>query len=340
VQGALFLGNQKVELHDFPDPEPGPGEVVVAIRASGMCGTDLHFYRSRSVLSRFIGGHEPAGVLAALGDGVPAEVGSVGDRVMVFHYSGCGVCGQCRSGWSQMCTTSPGLVYGTDAHGAHAPYMKVPAACVIRLDDALSFVAGAAIACGTGTAWGAIERLGDVGGRDLVVCGQGPVGLSATMLASARGARVIALDPEPSRRARALDFGAADVIDPTDLDTVAVIRELTRGRGAALGLETSGSSAGAASLLDSLAIWGHASFVGVGAEIKMDVLQYVRRQLTVTTSWSMSAVGMQECADFIVEHELPVDALFTHRWQLGQVVEAYEEFDKQQAGKAAIVFGA
>ena len=117
---------------------------------------------------------------------------------MVHHYKGCTVCNHCRSGWSQLCQEEPVLVYGNNAHGGHARYLKVPAFTLVPLRDELSFAAGAAIACGTGTAYGALRRLNLSGNDTIALFGQGPVGLSATQLAAAMGARVIALDVSPS----------------------------------------------------------------------------------------------------------------------------------------------
>jgi threonine dehydrogenase-like Zn-dependent dehydrogenase len=202
----------------------------------------------------------------------------------------------------------------------------------------LSFEAGAAIACGTGTAWGGLERLGDVGGADLVIYGQGPWACRRPCWRLAKGARVIAVDPEPNRLATAKRFGAAKIINPLEDDAPSAVRELT-GRGASLALETSGNTIAATNALKSLEPWGRACFVGVGAEIRIDVLEFLRRQLTAMTSWSMSIYGQRDCADFIVKNKLPIDELFTDRWALDDVIEAYENFNKQVAGKAAIVFG-
>ena len=93
MQGLVFVGDRHVELRNFPDPEPGPGDVVLAIKASGFCGSDLHRYRAPAVSAeesaRFcVVGHEPAGEVVAIGSGVAPETVSVGDRVMVHHYSG------------------------------------------------------------------------------------------------------------------------------------------------------------------------------------------------------------------------------------------------------------
>ena len=268
--GLVFLGGRALELRDFPDPVPGPQEVVVEIKASGLCGSDLHQYRADDP-PQCIGGHEPSGVVHAVGAGVDPRVASIGDRVTLHHYAGCTVCDQCRSGWFQLCERTA-IRYGADANGSHAPYMLVPAVTLVPLPQEVSFQAGAAIGCGTGTAWGALHRLGDMGGVRLTVFGQGPVGLSATMLASALGAEVIAVDISEARLRSAQKFGAAHTVNAADTDTEDAIAELTHGRGASHVLETSGSAQATASALAALSTWGRACFVGLGgAPVQFDV---------------------------------------------------------------------
>ena len=140
-----------------------------------MCGSDLHAYRKATGKSdKIIGGHEPSGVIAALGPGVAGGAARVGARVMVHHYHGCTTCEHCRSGWAQLCANGETEIYGINRNGAHARYMLVPADTLVPLDDRLSFAAGAAISCGTGTAWGALKRM-NLSGRDTIaIFGQGP----------------------------------------------------------------------------------------------------------------------------------------------------------------------
>ncbi|OZC80431.1 iditol 2-dehydrogenase [Rhodococcus sp. 06-418-5] len=345
MKGIVFTGNRRVEIRNFPVREPGPGEVVVAVRASGMCGSDLHVYRAArdgdDTVGQAIAGHEPAGVVHSVGPGVGDQLAAPGDRVMVHHYIGCTTCDSCRSGWPQMCTKAPFRAFGTQEHGGHAPYIVVPAATLVPLDDSLSFEAGAAIGCGTGTAWGGLERLGDVGGSTLVVFGQGPVGLSATMLATARGARVIAVDPEPARRVHAERFGAVATVDPVKSNASDMIRNLTDGAGVPLVLETSGNSSAISAGMDCLRPWGKICLIGLGAgEARFRVTDFYRTQVTVMTSWTMSIVQQRQCAEFVAREKLPIDELFSHRWHLSEAAEAYEEFDKQNAGKGVFVFDA
>ncbi len=347
MRGVVFLGGRRLEIRDFPDPAPGPGEVVLEIKASGMCGSDLKFYRTVGGAqalglggdgSPVIGGHEPCGVVAEVGPGVEPTEAKVGDRVMDHHYLGCGACKYCLDGWSQLCPEGF-LVYGVTAHGAHAPYMKAPARTLVPLPDELSFTTGAAISCGTGTAFGALRRLGLAAGDTIAIFGQGPVGLSATQFAAAMGARVIALDPGAERLARAKDFGADALIDPGQDAPVDAIRELTGGEGANLTLECSGHPDARLAAVRGLRTWGKACFVGEGGEVTFEVsTDLIRRQATLIGSWTFNKQGQADCARFVVEHGIDVESLFTHRFKLDQAAAAYELFDTQTTGKGVFEF--
>ncbi len=347
MKGVAFVGDRSIEFISVPDPTPGPQEVVLEIKASGVCGSDLKFYRApksgglaalgfKDNAEPVIAGHEPCGVIVGIG----RDVGNswrIGDRVMVHHYRGCECCHHCRTGWTQMCV-SGAAVYGVTAHGAHAPYMTVPASTLVRLPDELSFSTGAAISCGTGTAFGALVRL-NVTARDTVaIFGQGPVGLSATQLAAAMGAQVIAVDVSAGRVERAREFGASEIVNASTTDPVEAIMQLTGGRGATKTLDTSGASAGRSAAIRCSAAWGSACFVGEGGDVTIEVSpQMIRKQLSVFGSWTFSTVGQADCARFVAERGIPVDDLFTHRWTLEEAVKAYRVFDEGGSGKAVFV---
>jgi threonine dehydrogenase-like Zn-dependent dehydrogenase len=348
MRGAVFAGHRKIELREFPDPTPGPGEVVLAIKASGLCGSDLKFYRPApgeaqralglgDVTEPLIGGHEPCGVVAAVGPGVPEAEARPGMRVMCHHYAGCGVCKHCRVGWSQLCPNGF-VVYGVTAHGAHADYMKVPARTLVPLPDELSFTTGAAISCGSGTAYNALRRM-NVSGRDtLAVFGQGPVGLAATQLGTAMGARVIAIDMTRKRLDFAKDLGADVAIDPSADDPVKALKELTHGEGVSLALDCSGAEAARSAAIRATRTWGTVCFVGEGGSVTIDVSpQMLRKQLTVIGSWTFSSVIQAECARFVADRRIEVDRLFTHSFPLDEADAAYQLFDTQTTGKSVLM---
>ncbi len=346
MRGVTFLGARQLRLAELPDPAPGPNDVVVEIKASGMCGSDLKFYRGTgapaslglgAVSGPVIAGHEPCGIVAAVGSAVSERTARIGARVMVHHYSGCGTCAQCSTGWSQMCENGS-VVYGVTAHGAHAPYMKVPAHTLVSLPDELGFATGAAISCGTGTAYQALRRMNLRGGDTIAIIGQGPVGLSATQLAAAMGARVIAVDLSAGRLARAKEFGADALIDPQAGDAVAAIKSLTHGLGADMALDTSGASDGRLAAVRGTGAWGVACFVGEGGTVTLDVSpELLRKQLTILGSWTFSNFVQAQCARFIADRRIDVEHLFTHRWRLDQAEEAYRVFDRQTSGKGVFL---
>jgi threonine dehydrogenase-like Zn-dependent dehydrogenase len=347
MRGVTFLGERKLRLAEFPDPAPGPHDVVVEIKASGMCGSDLKFYRASGDETAALGlgklegpviaGHEPCGVVAAVGSKVEERAARIGARVMVHHYSGCGSCRHCLSGWAQMCAMGS-TIYGVTAHGAHADYMKVPAHTLVPLPEQLSFTTGAAISCGTGTAYGALRRMTLSGADTIAIIGQGPVGLSATQLAAAMGARVIALDVAAERLTRAKEFGADTLVNPKSDDPVAAIKSLTHGTGVDLALDTSGAAEGRLTAVRATRPWGTVCFVGEGGGVSLDVSRdLLRKQLTIIGSWTFSTIGQAECAGFVADRKIAVDQLFTHRWQLPQADAAYQLFDQQISGKGVFV---
>jgi threonine dehydrogenase-like Zn-dependent dehydrogenase len=338
MQAVRFIGDRVLELANVPDPTPDLGDVIIEIKASGMCGSDLHSYRapagSRAITTA---GHEPCGVVAEVGPGVTERQARVGQRVMDHHYSGCGACIHCVDGWTQMCEDGS-IVYGNTGDGAHAKYLKVPAYTLVAMPDDMSYTTGAAVSCGTGTAYGALRRL-DLSGRDTIaIFGQGPVGLSATQLAVAMGARVIAVDVVAERRAMSLSFGADAAIDPAAEDAPQAIRELTHGRGTECALDCTSSADARAQAVRACRPWGRVCFVGMGGKVTLEVNEEViKKQMTIMGSWTFSASGQAECARFVQDRGVDVDALFTHRWSLDQAAEAYELFDAGRTGKGVFL---
>ncbi len=153
------------------------------------------------------------------------------------------------------------------------------------------------------------------------------------------GARVIALDPTPERRAFATDFGAETVIDPAADDPVKALKELTHGEGVDLALDCSGAEAARGAAVRATRTWGTVCFVGEGGSVTIDVSRdMIRKQLTVIGSWTFSSVIQAECARFVADRKIDVERLFTQRWTLDQADEAYKLFDTQTTGKGVFLF--
>lgn len=340
MRGMVFLGDRNVDVRSFADPKPGPGQVVIQMKAAGLCGSDLRPYRSSpEVLGdrrSMIGGHEPCGVVVEVGPG--ARNVHVGDRVMIHHYSGCGRCKHCQTGWTQLCLHGS-KVYGSHADGGNADYELVEDYMCVPMPEGLSFEEGAACACGTGTAYQALKRL-DVSGRDiLAVFGQGPVGLSATFLGAVMSARVIAVDPVVERRELAKRLGAWETIDPTQTEPIQAVKELTQGEGADATLDATGLAEVRAHAVRSTRIWGRACLVGEGGTVTFEPTpDIIHRQLTLLGSWTFSIATLEELARWIVTRKLPLSDLVTHRFPLERAEEAFKLFDTATTGKVVFVW--
>jgi threonine dehydrogenase-like Zn-dependent dehydrogenase len=341
MRGVVLLGDRQVEIREFPDPVPGINEVVVRMKASGLCGSELHaLYQSPTERRRqsnawgFIGGHEPAGVVEKIGSGVGGL--QPGDRVAVYHIQGCGYCKYCRSGWMLHCPNAK-RSYGWDIDGGHGDFILVKKENCVKLPDTLSFADGACCACGTGTAFQALRRIG-VSGRDrFVALGLGPVGLSGVLLARAMGAEVIGVDMVPERLELARKMGASTVLDASKDDVVGIVREMTGGEGAEAAADFSGNPQARNWALDCVRIWGRVALVGEGNLTTVNPSpQMLHKQLTVAGSWVFGLWELKELVDFLAWHNLHPDAMVTHRFPLERIADALSLFDQGKTGKVII----
>src|SRR4029079_2986359 len=154
----------------------------------------------------------------------------------------------------------------------------------------------------------------------------------------AMGARVIAVETSPERMKLAEEFGADAVINASQEDPVAAIRELTAGVGADLALDCTGAAAARRAAVRCVRTWGTACYVGEGGDVTLEVSpDLLRRQVTLIGSWTFSAMGMRECAEFIAKKKIPLERIFSHRWRLEQADEAYKVFDQQSSGKGVFL---
>ena len=344
MQQAVYLpGNSTVEVRDVPRPSPGIGQVLLRVEASTICGSDIraiyreHLGTGPEAYQDVVVGHEPCGVVEELGPG--CAVRSVGDRVVVYHISGCGQCDDCRKGFQISCTSPLRRAYGWQRDGGHEQYLVADEKDLLILPDSLSFVDGACVACGFGTAYEAVCRVG-VDGRDiLLVTGLGPVGLAVGLLSRELGVqRIIATDPSPDRRQKALDLGAADVVvDPTTDTADAELDDLL-GDGATAAIDASGSGRAQAQMLEHVARYGRVAFVGEGGTLTVDVSHaIIHKQLVIHGSWVTSTHRMSELLHRLDAWGLHPEVVVSHQFALAKAAEAYAVADAGAGGKVAVM---
>lgn len=265
MQALQIVGyGEPLAAVELPDPVPGPGEIVVEIRAAGICRSDVH-YRSgtRPVPSLpLVPGHEVAGLVADAGPGVGSP--AVGDRVCLHYLVSCGVCDACRRGAEQFCET--GQMIGLDRQGGYAEKILMPARNAFVVPDPIPMAAAAVMMCSTATSYHAFQRGRLRNGESVAVFGCGGLGASAIQLASALGAfEVYAVDVNPSKLAAATANGAIPV-NAGQGDPVEQIRDFTGGRGVDVALELVGLPLTMQQSVASLAAGGRAVAVGLTHE--------------------------------------------------------------------------
>jgi len=334
MKALVFTGSGTMEIRNYPDPEAGPGQVVLKMRAAGMCGSDLHFLNPPES-PPFIVGHEPAGVVHQVGEGVRDL--AVGDRVSVYHYRGCGTCRLCRSGYYMQCAERKGYNWHID--GCNSDYHLTDARFCMKLPDELTLEDGAIIGCAGGTAYSAVKKMDLSGRTSFVLFGAGPVGLSILMVARVYGVEPIVVDVLADRLEFAKRFGAAELVNASDTDPVEAIMDLTRGRGAERVMVASGSSRAQADAVRCIAANGRIGFIGMRAtENTIDVDHFIRRQVTAVGSYVFPLTDYPEMAEFLVDHGIHYSDMVSRRFALEEAEEAYRLFIGGSAGKFMFVW--
>ncbi len=344
MQGVILPGGRAVESVEVPVPEPGHRQVLVEMRASSICGSDIraiyreHLGKGPERYQGVIAGHEPCGQVVATGPGCRQI--REGDRVAVYHIAGCGVCEDCRHGYMISCRGASRAAYGWQRDGGHARYLLAEEVTCIRLPDELSFVDGALVACSFGTVYEALSRM-RLSGRDrLLVTGLGPVGLAAAMLGRAMGATtVLGVDVAPPRLALAKELGLVDHAIAAGDDAEAQVLDHTGGRGCEVAVDCSGSPAGRLLALQGTRDWGRCAFVGEGNQVTFDVSPLlIHKQVTLYGSWVTSLRHMQDLLELLVRWGIHPHDTVTHRFPLAQADQAYRVADAGESGKVCIVF--
>lgn len=337
MRAVVLPGSQQVEVVNRPDPKPSAGDAVVAMRASAVCRSDMSLYNGDPIVGgdsagagTVIPGHEPSGEVVAVGSDVDGL--EIGDRIAAFLGIGCGRCEWCLLGERMLCTEWQCL--GFDLDGGDAEYFVIPAINAMRLRDDISFEVGALLTDMVGTQYHTQKRLNVNGADTVAVFGVGPMGGAAVMVAAAHGARVIAVDLLDERLDMARALGADETVR-ADENTVDRLRELTGGRGVEVAVDCSGAPIAQNNALDAAARKGRVAFVGESRSTTINPSdQMIRKTLTVIGGWYFPLWEFDEIQRFASWHELPVETLITHRFELEDAADAFDMFNRRETEKA------
>jgi threonine dehydrogenase-like Zn-dependent dehydrogenase len=344
MRAAVFEGQGKISLREVPKPEPGPGQALIRVTLTTICGTDVHILRGEyPVKQGLVVGHEPIGVIESVGPGVKGY--EPGERVLVGAITPCGQCRACLSGRHSQCDHGGsgyealgGWRFGNSINGCQAEYVLVPdaqanlAKIPTGLTDEDVLMCPDIMSTGFSAAESAGVRIGDA----VVVFAQGPIGLCATAGAKLSGASlVIGVDRLPMRLAVARELGADVVINPAEQDTVAEVRRLTGG-GADVAIEALGQQATFEAALRCVRPGGTVSSLGVYSghlQVPLDAFAAGLGDHTiVTTLCPGGKERMRRLMNVVASGRLAARKLITHSFPLDRIEEAYDLFGHQRDG--------
>jgi alcohol dehydrogenase len=347
MKAAVFVRPGVIELQERPVPEIGPGEALVRITTTTICGTDVHILKGEyPVKSGLIIGHEPVGVIAKLGAGVSGY--SVGQRVIVGAITPCGQCFSCLDGHGSQCGSSRqgghphalgGWRFGNTIDGCQAEYLRVPFAQANltlvpeHLGDEQVLMCPDIMSTGFAGAESGRIRIGDT----VAIFAQGPIGLCATAGAKLMGAtRIIVVDALPERLAVAKRLGADTLINFRESDPVAAIMDMTDGRGVDVAIEALGLQSTFENALRVVRPGGIVSSLGVYSgelTLPLDAFAAGLGDHTIVTSLCPGGKErMRRLVDVIASDRVDLAELVTHRFSLDEIEAAYDLFANQRDG--------
>jgi L-iditol 2-dehydrogenase len=328
MHAAVYRGKQDVRLETVPVPEIGPGEVLIRVHTCGICGTDLKKIATGSHSAPRIFGHETAGQIVALGEGVNDF--KIGDRVMVFHHIPCGECYYCRHKVFAQCPVykKVGATAGFEASGGgFAEYVRamdwIVRKGVVRIPDTVSYEQASFVEP-VNTCMKAIEALRLEAGEVVLVIGQGPIGIILATLAKRAGATVVTSDLYAERLKISESYGLRHNVNASHGDPVKLVREMTQGRGAdAVILATAGNNL-IRPAIDAARPGGRIMLFAQTqrSEVAIDPAAVCVDEKTLLGSYSASVDLQEENVRLVFSGEIAFERLVTHRFPLRQAVDA------------------
>ncbi|MGC1647151.1 MAG: zinc-dependent dehydrogenase [Candidatus Sulfotelmatobacter sp.] len=330
MQAAVYRGVNDVRLETVPVPKIGPGEMLVRVHSCGVCGTDLKKISTGSHSAPRIFGHETAGVVAAVGEGV--RTCRPGDRVMVFHHIPCRECFYCQNKTFAQCATYKrvGCTAGFEpSGGGFAEYVRVMDWIVehgtVRIPDGVSFEQACFVEP-VNTCMKGIDALRLRRGETVLAIGQGPIGIILSVLAKQTGATLITSDLYPERLRIGSSFGLALTIDASQANVVERVRELTEGRGADAVILAVGGNSLIRTAMDAARPGGRVLLFAQTqhGEALIDPAAICVDEKTLVGSYSASVDLQNESVRFVMSRVMDLERLVSHRFPLSESPQALD----------------
>lgn len=328
--GVQILGNSRLTIKEYPSPQiTSSNEVLVKIKASAICGSEMHAFRSPNE-QEFNGGHEAAGVVIDTGDSTEL---AVGDRVGIHAIWGCGNCQWCKEGKYTYCDSR------RQCPGTHAEMIVAPEHVCLKLPDDVAFDVGTLLTGdGIGVPYRVSKRLSTKEGEYVCVIGVGPIGLGNTMMQSFLGAKVIAIDINDYRLSLSKELGAEYILNSQSVEPITSVKEITEGMLADKCIEAVGRPE---TLKLALKLVGKAGTVmAVGEQGNVPISpssDLIRRDITIMGSWFYHYAEYHEMLELYREG-LPAAKLITNHFPLAQTQKAFNKFAEGKAGKVILEY--
>jgi L-iditol 2-dehydrogenase len=327
MKATVLRGVDDLSLEELPDPQPRNDEVLIRVRAAGVCGTDVHMWEGTNTEGTFpfIPGHEWSGEVVEVGEHIKTL--SAGDRVVAEVPIKCRVCPNCKDGMDpNMCPDFELYGFSWEYPGGMAEYTVSKEERLFKIPDNVSYEEAALVEPVSVAYRGVWGSGGGAAPHDrVVIFGAGPIGLFAMLACKASGAPVSVIEPQPYRRQMARDLGADVVIDPTAGDVVEQVLDHTGGRGATLVLECSGSDGALGATIDVVAQKGRIVLIGqsAGRKIPIEIGQTIFQGATIVGS-SGSPYFFPKTLTFMARRLVDLTPVITHRFPLSDVLKAFE----------------
>lgn len=330
-------GPGNLELRDIPKPEPNDNEVLIKVKAAGICGSDIHIKHDQAFHTPpVVLGHEYSGTVVEVGSDVSTV--NTGDEVVSPATAYCGHCHQCKTGHVNRCTDPNKRILGVSrANGAFAPYLTVPEYIIHKVPEGILLEQAALAEPTACVVHAVIEKTPVCPGDVVVIQGPGTMGLLSLQVAKAMGAGVVLVTGMSSDRWRldiAEETGADRTIDIEKEDPVGIVNELSDGLGADVVIEASGSCAACSQALEFVKVAGHVALIGVrGRPAELDLDQMIVKELTMTGTWGTIPSSWVTTLKLMGSNKIDVTPLITHRLPLDEWEKGFQLMEEQKAIK-------